>query len=532
MNQNDLKDFYPTPENLVSEMSALVEWSRVNTILEPSAGKGSIANWIIEHSYRLNVSDQKSCIDVIEIDPVLRATLKGLDYHVVYNDFLTFETMKRYDLIIMNPPFSNGEQHLLKAISLMQRTGGQIVCLLNAETINNPFSKTRKLLQQELENRSASISYIENAFIDAERKTSVEIALVYISIERKPASIILDNLRSKQEEIQHISSQNLIDSDPIKALVQRYEFEVKAGISLIENFLAMKPIIQDSLKNEYTQDILDLKLHYTNDYDTENGYIRAVRGKYWEALFNRKDFSKNLTSKQKNDFFSRITEMRDYDFSMYNIEEIKKQIVTSIFDGIEEAILDLFNDFTQRFSTDNAQNIHYFTGWKTNKAYKVNAKVIIPLYAWNSWGMFDGHMVADKLNDINKVFAYLANEPIDDVSIPIIVERMKKFENFKNVDCGYFNITIYKKGTAHITFHNSDLLEKFNIFGCQHKGWLPPSYGKTKYQEMNNEEKSVIDSYEGEGAYNRKLKDPEHLLPRAYNALSIGVDQTLLASNM
>ena len=34
----------------------------------------------------------------------------------------------------MNPPFSNGDKHLLKALK-MQEKGGAIICLLNAETI-------------------------------------------------------------------------------------------------------------------------------------------------------------------------------------------------------------------------------------------------------------------------------------------------------------------------------------------------------------------------------------------------------------
>ena len=39
----------------------------------------------------------------------------------------------------MNPPFSEGDKHLLKAINIM-KNGGQIVCILNAETIKNPYS--------------------------------------------------------------------------------------------------------------------------------------------------------------------------------------------------------------------------------------------------------------------------------------------------------------------------------------------------------------------------------------------------------
>ena len=56
---------------------------------------------------------------------------------------MTFYTYKHYDLIIMNPPFDNGDKHLLKAIDL-QKNGGAIICLLNAETLKNPYSKYKK----------------------------------------------------------------------------------------------------------------------------------------------------------------------------------------------------------------------------------------------------------------------------------------------------------------------------------------------------------------------------------------------------
>ena len=73
----------------------------------------------------------------------------------------------------MNPPFSNGDKHLLKALK-MQEKGGGIICLLNAETLRNPYTETRKELVKQLNKYNAQIEYIENAFVSAERRTGVE----------------------------------------------------------------------------------------------------------------------------------------------------------------------------------------------------------------------------------------------------------------------------------------------------------------------------------------------------------------------
>ena len=95
---------------------------------------------------------------------------------------MTYETWKEYDAIIMNPPFSNGCKHLLKALEMQSRNGGIVVCLLNAETLKNPCTKERLDLQRKLTEYNAKVEFIQNAFLEAERKTSVEIALIKVQL--------------------------------------------------------------------------------------------------------------------------------------------------------------------------------------------------------------------------------------------------------------------------------------------------------------------------------------------------------------
>jgi tRNA1(Val) A37 N6-methylase TrmN6 len=72
--------------------------------------------------------------------------LKEKQYKVVHDDFLTYEKEMSFDFIIMNPPFSNGDDHFIKAWEIADNT--TIVCLLNSETINNPYSEKRKLVKK------------------------------------------------------------------------------------------------------------------------------------------------------------------------------------------------------------------------------------------------------------------------------------------------------------------------------------------------------------------------------------------------
>lgn len=157
------KDFYPTPEHLISKMFSKVNKNTIKNILEPSAGKGNIVDYLKNlNSYQRYRNFE---IDCIEKDNELRNFLKSKDYKVIFDDFLKFDTMKKYDVIIMNPPFSNGDKHLLKAISLVQDYGGQIVCLLNADTLKNPYTVYRQDLKFQLEDYKAEIEFMFFSFL-------------------------------------------------------------------------------------------------------------------------------------------------------------------------------------------------------------------------------------------------------------------------------------------------------------------------------------------------------------------------------
>ena len=88
----------------------------------------------------------------------------------------------------------------------------------------------------------------------------------------------------------------------------------------------------------------------------------------------------------------------------------------------------------------------------------------------------------------------------------------EEYGETKNIQLKYFTVTFFKKGTCHITFTNEELLKKFNIFGSQKKGWLPPSYGKKAYQDMSTEEKAVVNAFDGEEEYNKVVANQKYYL--------------------
>lgn len=543
------RDFYPTPEPLIEKMLEGVKFDTVMSVLEPSAGKGDLAegiNTIFKRRIFSRWGGRDLDMDCIELQPELQMILKGKGYRVVHNDFLTYNTYKRYDLIISNPPFSQGAKHLLKMLD-MQESGGGVICLLNAETLRNPYTAERKVLLQRLTDLQADIQYIEGAFLGAERKTGVEVAIVKVFIPQKEGvSFIFEETLRKAEDLEYKERAEqdectaLAENDFIKAIVKQYNMEVEAGIRLIAEFKAMKPYILREFtedKSKGTESILSLtltgsdsRLSY-NQFVTYNGFVEKVREKYWKALFANPKFTGKLTTNLLSEYMNRVADLVHYDFSMFNILTIREEMNTHVIKSVEDTIIALFDDLSHKhhWYNETSNNIHYFNGWKTNKSWFINKKVIIPLDGYDSiWGYDpDNFRVVRKLTDIEKCFNYLDGGLTDSIDMEAVLKQAEEDGVTKKIPLKYFTVTFYKKGTCHIEFTNDDLLKKFNIFGSQRKGWLPPSYGKKGYDEMDAEEQAVVNEFEGEQEYKKVVNNRGYYICKTENLLMLGSGEEL-----
>ena len=131
-----------------------------------------------------------------------------------------------------------------------------------------------------------------------------------------------------------------------------------------------------------------------------------------------------------------------------------------------------------------------------------------------------------KLSDIEKALNYLDGGITENVSIGDVLKEANEKREYKNLQFKYFKATFYKKGTCHLVFDNEELLKKFNIFGSRKKGWLPQTYGRKKYSEMEKEEKAVIDEFEGEASYNKTMCNTNYYLFDASKSMMLIEEKT------
>ncbi|WP_203249999.1 DUF4942 domain-containing protein [Cysteiniphilum marinum] len=517
------KDFYPTPENLAHKMLDKVDFNdyKIKMILEPSAGKGDLIKAFESyrktgyHSYYF----KENCeIHAIEIEPELQAILKDDDIAVIDSDFLAYSGTIHYDLILANFPFSDGDKHLHKAINMM--FCGQIVCLLNAETIKNPYSNNRKDLVRKLGNLNAEIEYIENAFIDAERKTGVEIALIYINIERDVETDIFGDLKDEvPEEIINVEyEQNEVATknkyaDLVAAYNRTRDQVTEHLLTFYRNYKNVSGYMSLSVwESEYRQ---FTPKEYKNNNMTElmqkqqNIFIKKLKRDYWEKITKLPEVEKYLTSGQVYSLNNNIKTFYCKEFTESNIRQFVLNIVQTFPQHINDAIESLFDKMTENALRDNRwgeneykANIHYFNAWKSNSGYKVNKKVIIPFrYDTDYRGVYRISSYEESfLDDLEKVMTYFQPRNEYEAAKEICKYAVYSGQNRK-IDTEYFYISIFKKGTIHIEFKDMELLRRFNIEACKLKNFLPMEYANTAYNELDEESKQIVNAFESQKDY-------------------------------
>lgn len=163
--RNDYQ-FFPTPCELAEVIVKRADIRPGDTCLEPSAGTGNIARLM------------PGC-DCVELNEENRKHLKENDFNVVHDDFMTYEPEKLYDVIVMNPPFKNGQDidHITKAIKMARKT---VVAVASASVAFRTNKKT-----QEFRNIIASMGgTIEPLPEDSFKESGTKVNTVLIVIKK------------------------------------------------------------------------------------------------------------------------------------------------------------------------------------------------------------------------------------------------------------------------------------------------------------------------------------------------------------
>lgn len=467
------KDFFPTPEDVISRM-LFNEDIQGKVILEPSAGKGNIVDYLQKNGAKEVIA----CELNNDLAKIVQSKCR-----LLASDFLMVESseVSHIDLIVMNPPFSNDEKHILHAWEIAP-AGCTVISLCNANTISNTYSNKREQIK-ELINLYGKTEDFDSCFEDAERKTDVDIACIWL-YKPKTGEDEFTGYFSLEEEVEE-QGDGLVKYNYIRDLVGRYTDAVRLFDSVMEvsnrvNSITA-PISQYGIKfGAYRSG----ERNYNSDKGiTRDEYKKELQKQCWMKIFNDMKMDKYVTKGVKETINKFVEQQVHVPFTMKNIYKMLELIVGTHGSRMNKVLIEAFENICSYSWSENCTGGEH---WKTNSDYMVNKRFIVPYICdydarWATDYVKVGYSSYDKIGDIVKGLCFLTGMNYNDTTSLESFVRNLKMQWGQWYEWGFFRIRGYKKGTMHFEFTDEKVWQQFNMRVAEIKGWrLPTTSNNTK----------------------------------------------------
>lgn len=155
---DDERGWYPTPAPIVDRLLELADLTPGCEMLEPSAGRGAIA---------APAAARGAVVDCIELDPSRADDIRAGGYarSVTTADFLSVPVARRYQRVVMNPPFAKRQdiRHVQRALRFLQ-PGGLLAAVMFGSLTFHRDRNTQDFLALVREARGTITELPDDAF--------------------------------------------------------------------------------------------------------------------------------------------------------------------------------------------------------------------------------------------------------------------------------------------------------------------------------------------------------------------------------
>ena len=496
------QDFYPTPESVVY---AMLQGSEVSNkvILEPSAGKGNIVNV-------LNLLGAKEVL-TCEINNDL-ATIVKEQSKFLKPDFMQVkrEEVSHINMIVMNPPFTADEKHILHAWEIAP-DGCEIISLCNTNTVKNRYSRIREELSTIISNYGAVID-MGDCFANSERKTDVDISLVRLTKPSATYEAEFDGF-FMNEDPEESQENGIMGYNAIRDIVNRYVESVKIWDRQHEQLEQLNGLIGGVFGT------LSISFSREDNPLTREEFKKEMQKKGWKWVISKMNLEKLVTSKVRERINKFVETQTQYPFTMKNIYHMIDMVIQTREQNMDLAIEEIFDSVTKHYH----ENRYNLEGWKTNSHYILNKRFIFPhLVEGESYGHKNPYVYPtysgnfDKVIDLCKALCYLTGTDYDNTqdlynfyrndwfirdeegnvlandnseySLQHSEDRLRRAyklpENYTKgheprewgqwYEWSFFRVRAYKKGTIHFEFLDDNVWATFNQRVSKIKGFPLP----------------------------------------------------------
>lgn len=497
------KDFFPTPKHVIEQMVFNIDLNN-KTILEPSAGNGEIIDYIKQFSPK-----QVLCC---EKEPDLAKICSQKADRFLCHDFfdLSKEDISYVDLILMNPPFSADEKHILHAWEILPE-GAEFVSLCNWNTYDIAHTRERRMLKNIIFEHG-KINNIGNVFKFADRETDVSIGLIYLSKPKGDSKDEFEGYFDLSEDKEQIQQEGLMSFNGIRDIVNRYVAAVKMFDETIAASEKMNKLISPINDN-----VIRFGAQWTGKKQlgevNRDIFKKELQKSAWRSLFKIMDMQKYVTSSVISDINKFVEQQEHVPFKESNVYKMFEVIWGTRESRMNKVIVEVFDSITARYHENRFQ----LEGWKTNSEYRVNKKFI--MYCSDVHCGYSGNAEASYRNpyfmdDLTKALCFVTGTNYDKCDQWWhFMNNAKKFQEereyrgndgkivkymddkVKNTgrewgkwhEFNFFRFKVYKKGTIHCEFIDEKVWDEFNKIACKAKGFMLASKFTSDFRQKTND---------------------------------------------
>lgn len=483
-------EFYPTPPALAKRAWEKFKSRHFVRVLEPSAGRGDLA---AQHPWEVNRyrHSRMPIIDCCEIDVTMHPALRARGWNVVGLDFLSMASATIYSHIILNPPFSHGAAHVLKAWESLW--DGEIVAIINAQTLRNPHSRERQRLV-ELVAQYGEVEYIVGAFLisEAERKANVEVALIRLEKKADVGNDIVGNLLEEMARDAESGEGLAGDYRDVQALALPDSFVNNSVLCFDAAVSAMGDAVRSEARSRYYTALIGETMAVRNGVgatskdDSTIDWVKSelanrydgLKDRAWASMLRSSNVTARLSSKAQKRVESEFEEIKKLEFTARNVYGFLCGLVDSQAKIQLDMACDVF-DLITKWHTDNGA---FVLGWKSNDKHRTcgmrikTTRFILPGHSNDGWRNNLSWESEQTLGDLDKVFAMLAGQYEPEVSlVGVFRTHFRALSDGARVSSSFFDVRYYSGiGTIHFFPRDRVLIDRLNRLVGRQRQWLPP----------------------------------------------------------
>ena len=472
-------DFYPTPPEVAALMLDPLDL-RGKTVLEPSAGSGNLVRECLDRG----AAEVVYCEQNPQLRDLLFAIKGAYPLHPACN-FLNAEAadVSHIDLIVMNPPFSADEAHILHAWEIAP-PGCEIVALCNWNTCEGTYRRLQLQLASLVEGYGSKEDLGE-CFTTAERPTRVSVGMVRL---RKPGQRVsaadeFDGFFLGPDDVE-AQGEGLIPYRRSRDIVNRYVEACRIYDQQVEAGVRLRSVLDGFFGGE-----LGLQVTVEGAPVTRNRFRKDLQKAAWKHVFAEFLPAQMATSNLQKDINAFVEQQSKIPFTERNIYRMLQIVAGTQDQRVDRAVEEAIDSLTKH-TKENRWGVE---GWVTNSGYMLNRRFIRAYMAertYNNRGVSLKTYGAqsDEIHDLIKALCFITGRAYDEVGQPEKPSGDGIFWPGEWYDWGFFRFKAHLKGTVHFEFLDEEVWAAVNARYARIKGQvLPEQLNKKKPRRKASE---------------------------------------------